>query len=145
MRLVIRNPELRGKALVAIRDLPLDPPSEVVVKPYKANRSLEQNALFHAICSDVSRQKTFAGKRLRPEQWKVLFVSGHATVTREGSEVVPGLAGEFVNIRESTAGMSVARMTSLIEYTLAWCAENEVKLRAPEYLHTEDEENVTTA
>ncbi len=145
MRLVIRNPELRARAIFALRELPLDPPSEVVVKPYKANRSLEQNALFHAICSDVARQKEFAGKRLRPEQWKVLFVSGHATATAQGSEIVPGLEGEFVAIRESTAGMSVARMTSLIEYTLAWCAENDVTLRAPEYHYTEDEENVTTA
>jgi len=31
-----------------------------------------------------------------------------------------------VNIRESSASMSAARMTSLIEYVLAWCAARQI-------------------
>ena len=38
--------------------------------------------------------------------------------------MVPGLESEFVNVRESSAHMSIARMTSLIEYIHAWMAEN---------------------
>jgi hypothetical protein len=34
--------------------------------------------------------------------------------------MVPGIEGEFVNLRESTALMSVRRSTSLIEYTQAF-------------------------
>lgn len=92
------------------------------------NRNLEQNAKFHAICGDVAKQREYAGKKRPLEAWKVLFISGHAIVTKEGAEIVPGLESEFVNIRESSATMSVKRMASLIEYTLAWCAQHDVLL-----------------
>ena len=86
-------------------------------------RNTEQNAKFHAICSDLAKsQLQWAGKRRTADQWKVLLVSGHATATKEGAEMVPGLEGEFVNVRESTALMSVKRSSSLIEYALAFCA-----------------------
>lgn len=99
----------------------------------KATRSSEQNAKFHALCSDVSKSgATWAGKARTADQWKVLFVSGHGVVTKRGSEMVPGLESEFVNLRESTAGMSVARSSSLIEYVIAWCVMNGVQLPAYE-------------
>jgi hypothetical protein len=40
--------------------------------------------------------------------------------TKEGSEMVPGLEGEFVNVRESTALMSKRRGASLIDYAEAF-------------------------
>jgi hypothetical protein len=92
-------------------------------------RSLEQNAKFHAICTDISRAGIeWAGKRRNASQWKVLLVSAHAVTTKEGAEIVPGIEGEFVNIRESTALMSKARGSSLIEYALAFCADRDVPL-----------------
>lgn len=95
----------------------------------KATRSTEQNAKFHAICDDVAKSGTkWAGKTRTAAEWKVLFVSGHGVATKEGSDIVPGLESEFVNLRESTARMTVARSSSLIEYTLAWCAANSVRL-----------------
>ena len=94
-------------------------------------RSLEQNAKFHALCSDIAKSGVkWAGKERSAVQWKVLLVSGHAVATKEQVEIVPGLEGEFINIRESTAQMSVRRSSSLIEYTLAWCAQNDVRLPA---------------
>lgn len=101
---------------------------EVVVK--EPTRTSGQNAKFHAICSDLAKSPLeWAGKRRTAEQWKVLLVSGHAQATKEGAEMVPGLEGEFVNLRESTALMSVKRGSSLIEYSLALCAMNGVKLK----------------
>lgn len=86
-------------------------------------RNADQNAKFHAICSDLAKSGLqWAGKRRTADQWKVLLVSGHATATKEGAEMVPGIEGEFVNVRESTALMSVKRSSSLIEYALAFCA-----------------------
>jgi hypothetical protein len=89
-------------------------------------RSGSQNDKFHAMCSDIARQCLWGGKRRTKDQWKVLLVSGHAHATKEGAEIVPGLEGEFVNIRESTATMSKARGSSLIEYTLAWGTQQGV-------------------
>lgn len=47
--------------------------------------------------------------------------------------MVPGLEGEWCNLRESTAQMSIKRMASLIEYALAYCAQNEIRLSAYEH------------
>ena len=46
--------------------------------------------------------------------------------------MVPGLEGEFVNLRESTALMSKARGSSLIEYSRAFCDAYNVKTELPE-------------
>lgn len=94
-----------------------------------ATRSLDQNAKFHAICTDIANSPmTWAGKRRTAEEWKVLLVSGHTKATEGEVEFVPGLEGEFVNIRESTARMSVKRAASLITYALAFCDSNGVHL-----------------
>lgn len=113
----------RSRAAAAV----MSAPDGWVVEVKEPTRNLEQNAKFHAICSDVARQAEFMGKKRTALQWKVLFISGHAMATGIGAEIVPGLEGEFVNIRESSAGMSVKRMCSLIEYVLAWCSDKDVR------------------
>ena len=102
----------------------------VTVEEAKEERSLPQNAVFHAICADVARQAVYMGSPRSQDQWKVLFISGHAIATGIPTEVVPGLEGEFLNIRESSAKMSKRRMNSLIEYTTAWCVGNNIRLSA---------------
>lgn len=89
-------------------------------------RSDAQNRLLHALIGDVSKQAEWMGKRRTPAEWKVLFVSGHAVATKRGVDLVPGLEGEFCNIRESTARMGKARVNSLIEYIHAWGAAHDV-------------------
>lgn len=105
----------------------------MVVTLAEPTRNLDQSAKFYAICGDIAKQKPFAGQMRKPEQWKVLLVSGHAIATKQGSEMVPGLEGEWCNLRESTAQMSIKRMASLIEYALAYCAQNEIRLSAYEH------------
>ena len=127
-RYFLRNDEIKRNAARFVSDLPTDAEKPLMVEIKPMTRSVEQNAKFHAICSDVAKQATYAGRKLTMEQWKVLFVSGHAISTNQGADMVPGLEGEFVNLRESTAAMPVARMASLIEYVQAWCAENRIRL-----------------
>jgi hypothetical protein len=67
----------------------------------------------------------WAGKPRDASAWKVLLVSGHAIATKETAEIVPGLEGEFVNIRESTALMSKSRGSSLIDYSEAFLANTK--------------------
>ena len=104
----------------------LEAPEGFMVRIEPRTRSLEQNAMLHALFTDAAKHATWHGRKLAAEQWKVLFISGHAIATGRGADMVPGLEGEFVNIRESSARMSVARMTSLIEYINAWMADHEV-------------------
>ena len=99
-------------------------------------RTIDQNAIFHAICSDLEKSgMEWAGKPRRKDEWKVLLISGHAIATMEYMpELVEGLEGELINIRESTAKMSKERASSLIEYSLAWAAQNEIPLNDPKII-----------
>jgi hypothetical protein len=105
-------------------------PDGTVVEFKEPARSLDQNAKFHALCNDLAKSDMeWAGKRRTAAEWKVLLVSGHAIATKEGAEFVPGLEGEFVNLRESTANMGRRRASSLIDYTVAFCAGNDVPMK----------------
>ncbi len=96
---------------------------QVVFQPI--TRNLEQNAKLHALFSEIAKTEKYMGRTLSAVQWKTLFISGHAIATGLGVDMVPGIEGEYCNVRESSAQMSVARMSSLIEYVAAWLAMRE--------------------
>lgn len=119
--------EARRRAVQAVQEAPEGWRVEVS----EPKRNGDQNAKFHALCSDIARSKfQWMGKARTADEWKVLLVSGHAVVTKLGAEIIPGLEGEFVNIRESTARMSKSRASSLIEYTIAWMEQHEIEAYA---------------
>lgn len=120
---VLRNAQIRQRAAKAV----LEATEGFSVRITPPTRNLEQSAKFHAICGDLARQLPYAGKKRTLEQWKALLCSGHSVATQENAEIVPGLESEWLNLRESTASMSVARMSSLIEYAVAYCTMNNVK------------------
>lgn len=97
---------------------------QVEIKP--AMRSLDQNAKLHAILSEVSKQAEYIGKKRSIEFWKGLFVSGWQIATGQKPDIVPGLEGEFINIRESTTTLTKSRMASLVDYITAWSIDNGV-------------------
>jgi hypothetical protein len=122
---IIRSEQIRRNAMQAVAAAP----EGHVVTVREATRSSSQNAMFHAICTDIAKSgHKFAGKHRAAKTWKVLLISAHAAATGEGNEVVPGLEGEFVNIRESSALMSVRRAGSLITYSLSYCDTNGIEL-----------------
>ncbi|MDE2098920.1 MAG: recombination protein NinB [Patescibacteria group bacterium] len=113
------HPEARARAIQAVKEAPEG--YRVTIK--EQTRNLDQNAIFHALCNDLERSGLeWAGKPRKLEDWKALLVSGHAIATKQGGEVIPGIEGEFVAIRESTARMGKRRASSLIEYTQAFIA-----------------------
>ncbi len=114
----------RNNAISAVRVA--DEGMVVEIKP--KTRTSEQNALLHKLLGEIAKRKEFGGKKRTTEQWKLIMVSGHSIATGRAAEVVPGLEGEFLNLRESTASMSVKRLSSLVEYVQAWAAENEVSI-----------------
>ncbi|HDL8447469.1 TPA: recombination protein NinB [Yersinia enterocolitica] len=108
----LRNEQVRRNLIAAINQLPLDDHHPITIRITDFDRSLLQNSMFHALCGDVAKQALWMEKERNLVQWKTLFVSGHAMATGMGAEVVPGLEGEFCNIRESTAKMGIKRMTT---------------------------------
>lgn len=123
------SPHVRSNAIAAINDAP----DGWIVSLSPPKRSTEQNAYFHAICGEIAKSgKKWAGKERSLDAWKAILVSGHSVATGAGGEVIPGIEGEFIAIRESTSRMGVSRAASLMEYTLAWCATEGIELKEPE-------------
>lgn len=137
-RFILISPRVRQNAIDAIRDAP----DGARVTIADRQRSGSQNDKFHAICTDLSASPVkWFGKRRTLDEWKALMVSGHAVATGHAGEVIPGVEGEMVAIRESTSQMGVGRASSLIEYVLAFCDTNGVELRETEaggFLQRED-------
>lgn len=130
---VIREPEHIEPACDWLREMVTKglPGGPVQVSIGRERRNLDQNALLHALLTQIARQCEFAGKKRTVDEWKLIFVSGHAASEGRPTEACPGIEGEFINLRESTARMSKKRINSLIEYILAWCADNDVEIRMP--------------
>lgn len=113
---------IRQRAIDAIWGAP-DGAQVVLSEP---TRNASQSALFHALCGELAKSSIqWEGKRQTRSAWKTLLISGHAVATHQDAEIVRGLEGELVNIRESSALMSKKRATSLIEYTTAFLAQHK--------------------
>lgn len=126
---ILANENVRERALEYVAHAPLG--QLVEIKP--RTRTLDQNAMFHAVCNDIAKSGLeWAGKARTASEWKVLLVSGHSIATNHAAEVVPGLEGEFINLRESTSRMSKARASSLMDYALAFCMENGIYIKHEE-------------
>ena len=122
---ILSHPTARQRAQQALQAA--NDGDKVVISP--PTRSGDQNAIFHALCGDIAKSGIeWMGKRRTADEWKVLLVIGHSVATKRCAEIVPGLEGEFVNLRESTASMDKARGSSLIEYTMAFMANHELEV-----------------
>lgn len=88
-----------------------------------AKRSLDQNAKFWAMLTDVATQLPWHGIRLTPDDWKLVFLD---SLNRE-MRVVPNIDGNgFVNLGRSSSDLSKAEMCELIELIHAFGAKHGV-------------------
>ena len=110
--------------------LELGKPVRVEVGEARNVRSLDQNAMFHAICGDIAKQRTWAGKKLDGEGWKRLLVDAWARAEgKSQGQVVPSLDGNsVVNLCIQTRRLPVGDMADLITFAQAWAVENDVRL-----------------
>ena len=131
-KFILAHDVARQRALEYVQQAPDG--YEVVIRPPKMSNG--QKAHFHAICDDLRRSGlTWQGKKLTSLEWKLLLISGHSVATGESAEIITGLEGELINLREAITDMRKARGASLIEYALAYCVLNNVPLRQPKRLH----------
>ena len=117
--IVIRDQLERERASRAIAQVPFG--SRVEIKA--ARRSLPQNSLMWGMLTDIASQVEWYGKKLRPDDWKLMFMDGLKRELR----VVPNLDGSgFVNLGRSSSDLSKDEMTGLIEMIAAFGAERGV-------------------
>lgn len=121
---------VKRNAVEFILNIPASKDMPMIVEVKQKSRSLDQNAKLHAMFGDIAASRfEFAGKSRTAEEWKVILISGHSIATGGQGEVIAGIEGELICIRESSASMSVSRMASLIEYVSAFGAEHGIKFR----------------
>jgi hypothetical protein len=86
-------------------------------------RSLDQNSKMWAALTDVATQVKWHGKRLRPDDWKLIFLDA---LKRE-TELVPNLDGTgFVDIGRSSSDLTKAEMGDMITLIEQFGAEHGV-------------------
>ena len=86
-------------------------------------RSLPQNAKLWAALSDVAQQVKYHGLRLKPDDFKLIFLDALKREVR----MVPNLDGNgFVSLGRSSSDLSKGEMADLITIIEAWGAANGV-------------------
>lgn len=95
--------------------------SRVEVKA--AKRTLPQNDRFWAMLTDVAQQLPWHGQKLRPDDWKLIFLDALKREVR----IVPNIDGNgFVNLGRSSSDLSKSEMSDLMELIAAFGAEHGV-------------------
>lgn len=92
-------------------------------------RTVEQNDALHAVISDISKQKKWAGQYLDIEAWKRLLVAAWSRANNESPEIYPALDGAgFDVVYRRTSRMNKQELSELLEFITAWAIDNGVKL-----------------
>jgi hypothetical protein len=98
---------------------------EVNVGDLKRNN--EQNALLHALLTDISVQVEWAGKKHSVIVWKRLLTAAWLRATGENVEIYPAIDGKGIDIvYEQTSKLSVKQCADLITYIEAFGADKGV-------------------
>ena len=104
-------------------------PQGYIVRITPPTRSLDQNALLHAALTDIAKQLEWKGHRFDVDTWKRLCTAAWLREIGESPEMIPALDGKgFDVIFERTSKLTVAQMTSLIDWVTCFAAQNGVKL-----------------
>jgi hypothetical protein len=122
--LVLETPHDRRKAVDWIGRAPVG--TRVEFKASK--RSLPQNDRLWAMLTDIQSHMKALGQDFTTDQWKVIFM--HAA----GNEMtfLPTLDRKtFIPYGHSSSDLSKEEMTDLIEFIMAWGAENGIIFKDP--------------
>ena len=96
-------------------------------------RSLDQNSKMWACLTDVATQLPWHGKKLRPDDWKLIFIDALKRSNGEVLNIVPNTDGTgFVNLSTSSSDLSKGEMSDLIELIHEFGARHEVQFHEPQ-------------
>lgn len=93
-----------------------------------AKRTLPQNDRMWAMLTDIAKQLPWHGVKLRPDDWKLVFLDALKREVR----MVPNLDGNgFVNLGRSSSDLSKEEMSDLMELMTAFGAQHGVTFTDP--------------
>ncbi len=104
---------------------------EIEVRPER--RSSEQNALLHALLSEIAAQVDWAGSKRDVEVWKRLLTAAWLRARGESVELLPALDGHGIDVVfRHTSKLTRAECAELITYIESWAAGQGVRFAAVE-------------
>jgi hypothetical protein len=90
-----------------------------------STRGASQNALLHALLTDISKRMEWAGKKRDVETWKRLCTAAWLRARGESIEVLPAIDGHGIDVVfRRTSSLTRPECNELIEFITAWAAEN---------------------
>jgi hypothetical protein len=99
---------------------------QVTVEPER--RNADQNALLHALLSEVAAQVEWAGKKRDAETWKRLMTAAWLRARGESIEVLPAIDGHGIDVVfRRTSSLTKSECAELITFIQAWAAEQGVE------------------
>lgn len=108
-------------------------PLELLIRPRKTRRSTLQNALLHAVLTDISKQVKWHGQSFDVVTWKRLCMAAWLREKNEQPQLIPALDGKgFDIIFERTSSLNVKDCAEFCTWCLAFGDEHNVKFRQRE-------------
>ena len=104
-RYIIRNDGTQARCIKDISDLEFDKPHEVIIKPYKHVRSVEQNNLLHSWVREIANETGHTVEEIKD----------HICAEFLGTKDYVGLDGKPKNRLMTTSELNVEEMSALIE------------------------------
>lgn len=125
-QVIVRSTADRERAIRFVQAAPLG--SRVEVKA--AKRTLPQNDKMWAMLTEVATQLPWHGKKLRPDDWKLLFLDALQRAHKADVTILPNLDDNgFVNVSTSSSDLSKYEMGDLIEMIYEFGALHNVKFK----------------
>lgn len=91
-----------------------------------AKRTLPQNDRMWAMLTDIATQLPWHGVKLRPDDWKLIFLDALKREVR----IVPNIDGTgFVNLGRSSSDLSKEEMSDLMELMTEFATRHSVALQ----------------
>lgn len=117
--LVIRDPSMQARAIALITRLDLEKPWEMILRPHKRSRSLEQNALYWKWLGIIAKDTGHDSEEIH-EFCKQKFLE----------PIFVEINGEVHEARRTTTKLKVDEMSSYMNRVYAW-ATSELGILLP--------------
>jgi hypothetical protein len=89
------------------------------VKP--ETRNSEQNALLHALLTEIAKTREWAGAKRDAETWKRLMTAAWLRANGESVEILPAIDGHGVDVVfRRTSSLTKSECADLITFIQAW-------------------------
>jgi hypothetical protein len=117
----LSHEQARQRAIQAVQSAP----DGFVVQVKESSRTLEQNALIHALLTDVGQALNwkFNGQTVDVEDLKSIFVAAYRKTSGEATRFVVGLDGQPVILNWRTRDFTKRECAEFVEMVYAWLTE----------------------